>query len=138
MEIHVPMVGVLLATVAAMLIGSLWYSPYMFGKQWQKITGATNRRVREAFGLGMFVMFIISFITAYVLAHFIIFAHAYNHGTPVADGLSAGLWAGLGLGATTIFAHGLFEPRDRKVLWINAGNRLVTLAVMGLIIGATL
>lgn len=136
MQVDISWLGVVLAAVSAMAVGSLWYSKFMFGKPWQKISGATDSGMKEKMGPAMATMLVISLVTAYILAHFVVYTHGYNHGTAVGDGLQTGLWAGLGLGATTIFAHGLFEPRNKKILWINAGNRLVTLTIMGAIIGA--
>jgi hypothetical protein len=38
---------VLLATVAQFILGALWYSPFMFGKWWMEIMGATTLSADE-------------------------------------------------------------------------------------------
>ena len=57
---------------------------------------------------------------------------------PIADNLILLLLAGIGFGVTAVFAHGAFESRSKNLLYINAGNRIVTILVMGLIISAFL
>ena len=80
-------------------------------------------------------MVVVSLITAYILAHFINYTHYFNGGSWGNSALLTALWAWVGFGLTTIVAHGAFEPRDSKVMVINAGNRLLTLLVMGMILG---
>src|ERR1039458_2328686 len=119
---HISILGVLLAAASAMVIGTVWYSPALFGKPWMKITGSDMKKNVVPI---MVALVLISLLTAYVLAHFIVYSHAYTGGSWMKAGVETALWAWLGLAATAIFAHGLFEPRDKKVLYINAGNRLV-------------
>lgn len=136
MEVQIPWLGVVLAAVSAMVIGSLWYSKAVFGAKWQKMIGLSNDRMAKEGPKALSMLVVVSFVTAFVLAHFINYAHAYNQGTWMSDSFQTALWVWLGFGLTTILAHGVFEPRDRTVMVINAGNRLVTLVVMALILGA--
>lgn len=39
--------GIVLATVAAMAIGTLWYSKFMFGTQWQKLAKLKDKDVKK-------------------------------------------------------------------------------------------
>lgn len=135
MDVHVSLLGVLLAAVAAMVIGTIWYNPSVFGKQWMKAIGLTNKemKVRASGAIGLLA--ITSLVTAYALSLFTTYYHAFVGGSGIKDGLATGLVAWAGFGLTTIVAHGVFEPRDRSVLYINIGNRLATLVAMGLIVG---
>jgi hypothetical protein len=135
MSVHISLWGVLVSAISAMIIGTIWYSPAVFGKQWMKIIGLTDKDMKKSVNAVMTMMVVVSLLTAYVMAHFIVYTHAYAGGSWVSAGIQTALWAWLGISLTTILAHGLFEPRDKKVLYINAGNRLVTLLAMGLIIG---
>lgn len=136
MEVQIPWLGIILAAAAAMLIGTIWYSPAMFGKPWQRIVGLTDKKMKERTTSAMLILVLISLLTAYILAHFINYTHYFMGGSWVSVGIETGLWVWLGFGVTTIFAHGIFEPRDRSVLFIHAGNRLATLLAMGAILGA--
>lgn len=132
---NISIIGVLVAAVSAMVIGTIWYSPALFGKPWMKALGTTDEDMKRKMPEAMVWLVIVSLLTAYVLAHFIVYVHSYVGGSSVMAGFETALWAWLGLAATAIFAHGVFDPRDKKVLYINAGNRLVTLVAMGLILG---
>lgn len=136
MFVGVSALGVILAAVSAMVIGMIWYSKAAFGKQWMSMMGISDKDMRKNMPQAMIALVVISLVTAYVLAQFIVYVHAYMGGSWLGAGFETALWAWLGLAATAIFAHGVFDPRDKKVLYINTGNRLVTLLVMGLIIGA--
>lgn len=133
---HVSLVGILLAALSAMVIGMIWYNPAVFGKSWRKMLGVSDDDMKKKMGPALAVLVVVSLVTAYVLAHFIVYTHGSESGGWLEAGVKTALWGWLGLAATAIFAHGVFDPRDKKVLYINAGNRLVTLVVMGLIIGA--
>jgi hypothetical protein len=54
------------------------------------------------------------------------------------SGFDTAVLVWLGFAGTALVAHDVFDPRPRSKLYINLGNRLVTLVVMGLIIGAFL
>lgn len=136
MSVDVSVVGVLLAALSAMVIGSLWYSPALFGKQWTKATGVTDKEMKKNMGPIMVAMVMVSLVTAYVLSFFIAYAHHFNGGSWLKAGVETSLMAWVGLAATAVFAHGLFEPKGKNLLFINAGNRLATLLAMGLILGA--
>ena len=136
MTVEVSWIGVILAAVSAMIIGSIWYSPSVFGKEWMKAIGLKEAEMKKRMGAAMGWMVVVSLLTAYILDHIINYSHYFNSGTSwVSSGLQTAFWVWLGFGLTTIIAHGIFEPRDKKILWIHAVNRLVTLLAMGLILG---
>jgi len=127
--------GVLLAAVSAMIVGMLWYSPSMFGKTWMKGIGITDAEMKKKMNGAMPVLIAAALATAYVLSLFTVYFHSYVGGSWVMAGFDTALLAWFGIGLSTIFAHAAFDPRDVKVSYINAGNRLATLVIMGLIIG---
>ena len=136
MDVSIPFWGVILATLSSFLIGSIWYSPTTFLKPWQKMTGTSDADMKKNFGSSMVWIGVSSLITAYVLAHFIRYTEHVTYATGVTAGVQTALWIWLGIGLTTIVTAGAMESRDKMVMAITAGNRLVTLLVMGIIIGA--
>ena len=136
MNVHFSVVGILLSALAAMVIGAVWYRDDMFGKRWKKIAGVTDKDMRRRMPTVIPVLVVISLLTAIVLSNFIAYTHQYYGGSWLSAGIKASLLAWAGFGLTSIFAHGLFESRDNAILYINGGNRLVTLLAMGLILGA--
>jgi len=133
---HVSLWGILLSTVAAMAIGGVWYSPLLFGTPWMNAIGLTKKEMKARTNRALSMLVVVYAVAAYVLSLFTNYYHAYHGGGKIIDALITSTLVWLGFGLTTILAHGVFEPRDNSVLYINAGNRLVTLTAMGLIIGA--
>lgn len=72
---------------------------------------------------------------AYVLAHSIIFAGSFLHQGGVVAGLQAAFWSWLGFVAPVTLGSVLWDGKPWKLWGINAGYFLVTLLVMGLILG---
>lgn len=66
----VNLISVLVAALAPMLIGVLWYGP-LFGKQWMTLTGLTKSSMKDMTLTGaqaMVLGFLASIVTTYVLA----------------------------------------------------------------------
>lgn len=130
--------GVVLGGLSAMVIGMLWYSPFLFGKQWGKGLGVSEKEMNKDRAKAMPILIIASFLTAYVLSLFTVYFSDFTGDGGVMSGFDTALLAFIGFAATAMVVHGVFDPRSKKVLYINLGNRLVTLVVMGLIVGAFL
>jgi len=120
-----------------MVVGFIWYARGVFGKTWGKLAGIkmegrpTMANMAPLLGL----TFVASLITAYILAHFVFLSHHFFGGSWLSSGLTTAFWAWLGFTATRMLTHDLFEGRRKKLTMLNWGNELVTLVVMGLIIG---
>jgi hypothetical protein len=127
--------GVVLAALAAMVIGVIWYSPYLFGKQWSKAMGVSEKEMNNGRAKAMPVLILGSLVTAYALSLLTIYLQNYTEDGFVKSGFEAGLLAAVGFAGTALMVHGIFDPRSRKTMYINLGNRLITLVVMGLVIG---
>jgi len=127
--------GVLLAALSAMMVGTLWYQKDLLGKTWMKLAGIDQKGMNDRAKTAFPILIAVSLVTAYALAQVTAFAYALAGGSWMGTAVFAGLLCGIGFGATAVFAHGVFEPRDYKLMYINAGNRVVTLLVMGLVLG---
>jgi hypothetical protein len=122
--------AIIVAAISAFVLGGLWYSPLMFVKRWMKETGitpdATKRtNMGKIFGLA----FLLSLVASFFLAMFI----GPNAGG--AFGALAGFMAGFGWVFTFIGISYLFESRTFAHFLINAMYSVVSLTIMGLIIG---
>ncbi len=124
-------IAVAIAAVLAMVVGSVWYSKALFGKQWMKLTGVSSDSAKKG-NMSMLygIMFVGALVEAYVLAHFVHYAGAYS----LINGIKTGVWAWLGFVLTTSLANSMFEGRPMKLLYINAGYALVNLMIMGAVI----
>lgn len=122
--------AIIVAAVSAFILGSLWYSPLMFLDRWRKETGITkdstkNTNMGKIFGLA----FLLSFIASFFLAMFI----GTNAGA--AFGALAGFMAGFGWVFTFMGISYLFESRTLAHFLINALYSIVSMTIMGFIIG---
>ena len=123
--------AVVVAAVSSFAIGSLWYSPVLFSKPWQKESGMTDEKIKSGnmgkiFGLAFVLSFIISLCLALLFAGQVGFT----------DGLMYGFFTGAFWVATAIGILYLFEHRSLKLWFINAGYHIVSFTVMGGILGA--
>jgi hypothetical protein len=122
--------AIVTAAVSAFVLGGLWYSPIMFVRRWMKETGITEETTKKANMLKIFSLaFLLSLIAAFFLAMFI--------GTKAGavNGSLAGFLAGLGWVFTFMGIIYLFESRTLAHFLINSLYTIVSLTIMGLIIG---
>jgi hypothetical protein len=110
--------------------------PATFLPLWMKLTGTTDADMKKGFASSMAYIGITSLLTAFILSHLITFSMHYTGASGISAGLQTAFWAWLGIGATSIVTAGIMEPRSKMLLAITAGNRLVTMLVMGAILGA--
>lgn len=124
-----------LATGATnMIVGSLWYSPLLFGKPWMKLMGYTQEKMEEAKKKGMTASYLLAFVgalvTGYVMAHFV-----YYLGLALPnEALQLGFWIWLGFVAVTHLGNVLWGGKSWKLFAIDSGQSLVALLVMALIL----
>jgi hypothetical protein len=134
--IEVNFLAVLVSAVASFAIGSLWYSPILFGKMWMQHMGinsndtAKMESMKKGRTKAMVGSFVGAFVMAYVLAYFIGFMNAAT----VAEGIQLGFWIWLGFVATILLNSVFYESRPWGLYLINASHYLVVLLVMGVIL----
>jgi hypothetical protein len=130
--------GVLLAAVASMVLGFVWYGP-LLGKPWMKEMGMTDKDMKEAQKKMMGPMYLLSFVgslvMAFVLAHSTVFAGSYMKVSGASAGLQAGFWSWLGFVAPVQMTDVLFGGKSWKLYQINTGYQLASLLLMGLVLG---
>ncbi len=65
LQVSVSLTGVIVAAVASIVLGFVWYSDSLFGKKWKKLVGAKGKMKMDAkSGLTMLVS---ALLTAFVL-----------------------------------------------------------------------
>ncbi|RWY56956.1 DUF1761 domain-containing protein [Mucilaginibacter gilvus] len=127
--VHWP--AVVVAGLSAFAVGGLWYSNALFGKAWMTDSGLDIKEI-NASGKGKIFGFtaLFSIIMSANLAMFLADAK-----TDLAWGAIAGFLAGIWtFGA--IATHSLFELKSWRYIFINGGYSVVSLTLMGLILGA--
>lgn len=120
--------AVLVATIAAFVIGGVWYSPALFGKQWMKAVGLKENDAKKGMAPTMIKSFIITFIMATTLAIF----------TPAGlnEGLMVGAVLGIGIASMSSLNNMVYELKPTNLMVINFGYILLMYLAMGAILGA--
>jgi hypothetical protein len=93
--LHINILAVLVAAIATFAIGALWYSPFLFGKQWIAFNGVTPDKI-EAMRKGAAKAYGISFLCYLVLAAVFAILIRMVHLQTVVGGAKMGgmLWVG--------------------------------------------
>jgi len=128
--------AILVAAIATMILGFLWYSPLLFAKAWTREMGydlndkAKMDEMRKSAGPAYAGSLAASLLSAFTLALIL-------HGIR-ADSLHFGVMASfhiwLGFVATVQFTGALFAKQSMKLFAINTGYQLVCFLVMGAIL----
>mgnify|MGYP001611288200 CR=1 FL=1 len=133
LQVSINYLAVLIAAIASMVIGFLWYGP-LFGKKWMQLMNFDKKKIDEAKKKGMGKIYALAFLTtlimSYVLAHFVDYVEAKT----IADGIVLGFWVWIGFLATTQIGSVLWEGKPVKLYLINTLHYLVSLAVNGAIL----
>jgi hypothetical protein len=122
--------GVIVATLASFAIGSVWYSPVLFSKVWQREVGVSDEKAK---GANMPLIFGMSFVLQFLAA--LVFAMFLGPRPGLAFGVGAGFAAGLFWVAGAMGVSYLFEQRSLKLWLINGGYNVVTFTAFGAILG---
>ncbi|WP_339753603.1 DUF1761 domain-containing protein [uncultured Winogradskyella sp.] len=152
--------AILVAAVVPMVLGFLWYNPFLFGNVWMREAGMTEEKMKSG---NMAVIFGVSFLLSILLAFFIQFLAIHQTGVvsliggdPAAEGVLPsyqafmadygndfrtfkhgalhGLLAGIFIVLPIIATNGLFERKSWKLILINVGYWTVALTIMGAIV----
>lgn len=138
MDVQINYVAILLAAVSSMVIGFAWYSPYLFGKQWMKLSGYTTENMKKEqkeMGKWYGLSFVLALITAYVLSHVMTLSMNYFNYAAVTTGLTTAFWMWLGFIMPTQATGTIFGDKKWQLFGINTGYQLVVVLVMGVILG---
>ncbi|WP_299212551.1 DUF1761 domain-containing protein [uncultured Aquimarina sp.] len=121
--------SVIIATLSTFLLGGIWYGP-LFGHIWMDLFNFTkddlkNRSIPKTFGISL----LLAFIATVILEMFI------GKEADIIFGTLAGFFAGFGWVATFLGILYIFEMKSLKAYFINAGYCILSLTLMGAILG---
>jgi hypothetical protein len=133
LETNVNLLAVLVAAIANMALGFLWYSPVLFGKQWMSLMGLTAKNMAEAkkkMGMLYVLSFVATLITGYVLAVMTQTTQVLT----VLEGLQLGALLWIGFIGPVQFTDVVFAGRPWKLYLINTGYQFIAMLVMSTIL----
>lgn len=127
--------GIIVGTVVSMIVGALWYSPFLFGKKFMALRGLTPEQMStpdwkgaatKAYGIGAIFYLIMSFVISYFIerlgaAHF-------------TEGAIVGFIGWIGFMVPIMLTTVLYENRPRGLFWLNIFYHLVAVMLVGGII----
>jgi hypothetical protein len=131
---HINYLAVIAATLSTMIVGSIWYTPRVFGNYWMRVAGVKPTKSSDAV-VPIIVTVLVSFVTAWVLAGSAYLSQYFYHGSFLLNSLvtAAVLWAGFT--AARFVTHDAFDRRPSGLTILNISHELVTVLIMALIIG---
>jgi hypothetical protein len=128
--------AVLLATLSSMIVGSIWYTPKVFGNYWMKKSGVTPSGKASDAIVPIAVTVVVSFITAWVLAGASFIAWDwYGSGSFLGSTLLTAIILWAGFTAARFITHDAFDKRPSGLTILNIAHELLTVVVMALIVG---
>src|SRR5258708_29127030 len=129
----VNLLAVLVAAIATMVVGFLWYSPILFARPWMVLMGynpddkSALDEMRKGAGKNYAVAFVLGVISALVLGK-IIQVTTVNTGL---YGLKIAFAVWLGFLTTVQFTAVFFSKKPFKLYAIDTGYQLVSYLAMG-------
>ncbi len=133
LEGDVNYVAVLVAAIASMIVGAVWYNPKVFGTQWMQLTNRTPESIDKKEGnKAMAISMVFALVTTYVLARVFQTANVVSFG----DAIVTAFWVWLGFMASVIAVHSIFEEKLPKLTVMNASYQLVSLLAAALVLVA--
>ncbi len=126
---------ILVAALAAFLIGALWYSPVLFAKAWVRANGYTPEKL-AAMQANAGRAYAGSFVAFLVMASVLGLLLRHIGADSIADGAGWGFHAWLGFALPIGFTANLYSDKPAAAFLIDAGYQLVYMTVMGAILGS--
>jgi hypothetical protein len=74
------------AVLVRIIVGSLWYSPLLFLKEWQRLAGVSDDAMKGGMAKGMATWIIGAIVMTFVLAHAVYYAGAHGPAAGAAVG----------------------------------------------------
>lgn len=127
--------AVVLATLSSMIVGSIWYTPKVFGNYWMKKAGITPSGNPSDAIRPIVITVIVSFITAWVLAGAAYISFDFYGGSFFVNAVITAILLWAGFTAARFITHDAFDNRPAGLTILNIAHEFITLVIMAIIIG---
>ncbi len=127
--------AVLLATLSSMIVGSIWYTPKVFGNYWMKSANITPTGNARDAAKPIIITVVVSFITSWVLAGAVFISWDFYGGSFFVNSILTAIILWAGFTAARFITHDAFDGRPTGLTVLNVSHEFVTIVVMALIIG---
>jgi hypothetical protein len=134
-DVDINWLAVILAGIAGAVVSYLWFSKYLFRDRWLRLSGLTMDRMEKGTPIAAAITGVVSLLTAYVVAYVAGLIEGYSGEGDMVSALGSAFWLWFGIAATSVIVHDAFGQRPIPKTLLAIGERLVTLMVIGFIIG---
>ena len=132
---NVRVLPILIAGVAFMMMGGLWYGP-LFAKSWMALIGKTEAELQAGMaGRGMGLMYGGAFLASLVASYVLALVIEATMMTTAMGGACVGLLTSLGFVGTAFASGYIFNQKPVKLWFIDVGYQVVCFVIAGAIIG---
>lgn len=126
---------VIVSAVVAFAIGALWYSPFLFGKQWMRLMKMSESDIQNANPKEMWSYYLVHFIVTLVSFSVLAFLISLTRIANPSEGAFLGFFVWLGFVAPIGVSELLWEKKSFKLIFINTTQVLLGLVIGGVIMG---
>lgn len=130
---EVTFLPILVAGIANVILGMIWFHPKVFGTSWMMSAGITPEKAeagKKRMPIMAFIAFLAAMVVAYVMNHFGIAWGVFDW----IGGVELGFWCWAGFTAPTMLGMVLWEGKPIKYYAIVAGHWLVSFILMAVIL----
>lgn len=133
MEAHgINYLAVVVAAIAYMALGALWYSPALFGRAWMRLIGKSKEQIAADFKAINYLWAIIAaFLASYGIARLMLWTGLSG----VGEAIKLALLVGVSFVLAAMWVNDSFEARPRALTLVNVAYHLAGLIVAAIILG---
>ena len=130
LDLGVNYLAVVVATIAVMVFGFVFFLPGVFGARWLALIGRPGEQLRP--GPEFVVSIVAAFVNAWTLA---VLARSIDAST-ISDGLVLGALVGVGFFGAAFAANTVISKRPWSLFAIDAAHGLIGQMIMAAIVAA--
>jgi hypothetical protein len=123
--------AILGCVLSSMVIGYLWYSKWLFAKEWMRLVGLSEHQMKKD---GVWVSYLITMAAALLEALVLSVVFSFVQVENVTESMKIGFLMWSGFIATTQLTNALFAQKPLKLFLIEAGYHLVAIMAMSVIL----
>ncbi len=122
---------ILIASITSVAFGFLWFSPFLFGKQWATLSGLTPENMTEMKSKGMAKVYAINFLMEIITAVVLFNIFKMLGTTSIIGSLEIALVLWLGFMLPIEVGQTLWMKKPITLFLINSLHRLGSIVIIG-------
>lgn len=128
------LLAVVVAGVASLAVGMLWYNEKLMGKEWMRLLGLTKKEMHEAMHKSKGNRYLFALLSALVMSYVLALVLEEVLVTTLWESISVALVLWVGFVVTVKMSSVLWEHKPFELYLLNVGQYLVSLVVMASIL----